>query len=114
MDEVRTELVKEPARMYVRKYYSKSYADPRAEAQTGCADILRAHIPVPLIDHSYASASVVTDVIMKKYADALPLYRQEQIWKRLGVELKRGTMANWVIQTSQNYLKPFSDAFLKE
>ena len=114
MDEVRTELVKEPARMYVRKYYSKSYADPRAEVQTGCADIRRAHTPAPLIDHSYASASVVTDVIMKKYADALPLYRQEQIWKRLGIELKRGTMANWVIQTSQKYLKPFSDAFLKE
>ena len=45
MDEVRTELVKEPARMYVRKYYSKSYVDPRAEAQTGCADIRRAHTP---------------------------------------------------------------------
>ena len=114
MDEVRTELVREPERVYVRKYYCKSYADPRVEAQTGYADIKRAHTPAPLIDHSYASASVVTDVIMKKYADALPLYRQEQIWKRLGIELKRGTMANWVIQTSQKYLTPFSDAFLKE
>ncbi len=114
IDEVRTELVKEPARMFVRKYYSKSYADPQAEAQTGYADIRRAQTPAPLLDHSYASASVVTDVIMKKYADAMPLYRQEQIWKRLGVELKRGTMANWVIQTSEKYLKPFSDAFLKE
>ena len=51
---------------------------------------------------------------MKKYADALPLYRQEQMWKRLGVDLKRNTMANWVIQTAETYLKPFSDAFLTE
>ena len=114
MDEVRTELVREPSRVYVRKYYCKSYADPQAEAQTGCADIRRAQTPAPLLEHSYASASVVTDVIMKKYADALPLYRQEQIWKREGVELKRGTMANWVIQTTERYLKRFSEAFKEE
>lgn len=36
------------------------------------------------------------------------------MWKRLGVDLKRNTMANWVIQTAEIYLKPFSDAFLRE
>lgn len=51
---------------------------------------------------------------MKKYADALPLYRQEQMWKRMGVNLLRNTMANWVVQTAETYLKPFSDAFLVE
>ncbi len=114
IDEVRTELVREPSRIFVRKYYCRSYADPRAEARTGYAVIKRAYTPAPLLEHSYASASVVTDVIMKKYADALPLYRQEQIWKREGVDLKRGTMANWVIQTAGKYLRPFSDRFLEE
>ena len=114
MDEVRTELVREPSRIFVRKYYCRSYADPRAEAKTGYAFIRRAYTPAPLLEHSYASASVVTDVITKKYADALPLYRQEQIWKREGVDLKRGTMANWVIQTAGKYLRPFSDAFMQE
>ena len=113
-DEVRTELIREPAQVYVIKYYCKSYADPRKESETGYAYIKRAHSPAPLLEHSYASASVVTDVIMKKYADALPLYRQEQMWKREGVELKRGTMANWVIQTAEKYLKPFSDRFQEE
>ena len=64
-------------------------------------------MPPPLLPHSYASASVVTDVLMKKYVDAMPLYRQEQMWKRMGVELKRGTMANWVIQVADLYLRPF-------
>ena len=44
----------------------------------------------------------------------MPLYRQEQMWKRLGVDLKRNTMSNWVIQIAELYLKPFSDAFLAE
>ena len=113
-DLVRSELIREPARAYIRKIYCKAYADPKAEEETGRADIRRPHVPAPLLPHSYASASVVTDIIVKKYADALPLYRQEQMWKRLGVDLKRGTMANWVMLTADTYLKPFSDAFLKE
>ncbi len=113
-DDVRVELIREPSRVYKRVYRCKVYADPKAEEETGQADIRRPHVPAPLLPHSYASASVVTDIIVKKYADALPLYRQEQMWKRLGVDLKRNTMANWVIQTAELYLKPFSDAFLAE
>ena len=94
--------------------YNMTYADPDAEALTGTADIRRPDPPAPLLPHSYASASVVTDIIVKKYADALPLYRQEQMWKRLGVELKRNTMAHWIVLTAETYLKPFSDAFLSE
>ena len=113
-DDVRIELVREPSRVYKRVYRCRVYADPIAEAETGKADIRRPHVPAPLLPGSYASASVVTDIIVKKYADALPLYRQEQMWKRLGVDLRRNTMANWVIQTAETYLKPFSDAFLRE
>ena len=113
-DDVRVELIREPSRVYKRVYRCKVYADPKAEEETGQADIRRPRVPAPLLPHSYASASVVTDIIVKKYADALPLFRQEQMWKRHGVELKRNTMANWVIQTAETYLKPFSDAFLSE
>lgn len=113
-DLIRSELVREPERVYVRKYYCRAYADPIAEQLTGRADIRRPQAPPPLLPHSYASASVVTDIIVKKYADALPLYRQEQMWKRLGVELRRNTMANWVVMAAETYLKPFSDAYLGE
>ena len=113
-DLVRSELIREPSRVYIRKIFVKTYADPKAEKETGRADLRRPTAPAPLLPHSYASASVVTDIIVKKYADALPLYRQEQMWKRLGVNLKRNTMANWVVLTAETYLKPFSDAFLAE
>ena len=114
MDLVRSELIREPANVYIRKIYCKTYIDPKAEEETGNADIRRPAVPAPLIPHSYASASVVTDIIVKKFADALPLYRQEQMWKRLDVNLRRNTMANWVIQIAELYLKPFSDAYLAE
>ena len=113
-DDVRIELVREPGRVYKRVYRCRVYADPRAEAETGKADIRRPHVPAPLLPGSYASASIVTDIIVKKFADALPLYRQEQMWKRHDVDLKRNTMARWAIQTAELYLKPFSDAFLAE
>ena len=113
-DDVRVELIREPRRVYKRVYRCKAYADPKAEEETGQTDIRRTHVSAPLLPNSYASTSVVTDIIVKKYTDALPLYRQEQIWKRMGVELKRNIMGNWVILTAETYLKPFSDAFLDE
>ena len=103
--EIRSELIREPEKVYLRKYIALTYADPRAEAETGKADIIQAQPPAPLIPHSYASASMGTDVLIKKYTDAIPLYRQEQIWKRYGVDLKRGTLANWVITLAEMYLK---------
>lgn len=105
-EEIRTELIREPEKVYVKKICRKVYADPAAEKETGEPEFHPAPTPAPLIPHSYASESVVTDVIIKKYADALPLYRQEVIWKRLGVELRRGTMANWVITVALIYLLP--------
>lgn len=94
---IRTELVLERAKAKVVKHYRKVYADRQFEQETGYSEVFKPVMPPPLLAHSYASASVVADVLMKKYVDAMLLYRQEQMWKRMGVALKRGTMANWVI-----------------
>ena len=103
---IRTELVLERAKAKVVEHYRKVYADRELEQETGYSEVFKPVMPPPLLAHSYASASVVADVLMKKYVDAMPLYRQEQMWKRMGVELKRGTMANWVIQVADLYLRP--------
>ena len=104
---IRTELVLERAKAKVVEHYRKVYADRELEQETGYSEVFKPVMPPPLLAHSYASASVVADVLMKKYVDAMPLYRQEQMWKRMGVELKRGTMANWVIQVADLYLRLF-------
>ena len=79
---IRTELVLERAKAKVVKHYRKVYADRQLEQETGYSEVFKPVMPPPLLAHSYASASVVTDVLMKKYVDAMPLYRQEQMWKR--------------------------------
>ena len=53
--------------------------------------------PKRLIENSYASAGLILHIILSKYCDHLPLYRQEQIFKqRYGVEISRKTMGGWM------------------
>lgn len=44
-------------------------------------------VPAPVLPHSLASASTVAWVIYQKYVNAMPLYRQEKDWERLGYVL---------------------------
>ncbi|MEI6891815.1 MAG: transposase, partial [Pontiella sp.] len=53
--------------------------------------------PAKLIPNSYASAGLIAHIILSKYCDHLPLYRQEFIFKyRFGIEISRKTMGNWM------------------
>lgn len=102
---IRTELEVERVKAHVVKYYRNIYKDAEYAEQYGDTPFVVPKVPVPLLPHSYLSRSLATDMLVGKFADALPLYRQEQIWKRQGVHLRRGTMANWVIQLSNRYFR---------
>ena len=95
-----------PRQCQLLKYYSCTYACKSCEEKTGYAHIISTLTPHALLKHSLASASTVADVMTRKYVDGLPLARQEKIWEREGIQLSRATLANWVIQTSQTWLKP--------
>jgi transposase len=56
-----------------------------------------APMPEQLLPKSIATPGLMAHIITSKYADALPLYRQEKIFERLGVELRRNTMASWIV-----------------
>ena len=63
---------------------------------------LIAPAPKQLIENSYASAGLVLHIILSKYCDHLPLYRQEQIFKqRYGVEVSRKIMGGWMYLVAQ-------------
>lgn len=102
---VRREMIVIPRQVKILAYYTVTYACDKCEKDTGYAHIKSMQAPAPLMKHSLASASSVADIMTKKYADGLPLARQEKIWARDGVALSRATMANWVIQCSQGWLK---------
>lgn len=67
-----------------------------------CVAPVVAPAPKQLIENSYASAGLVHHIILNKYCDHLPLYRQEQIFKqRFGVEISRKTMGGWMYLVAQ-------------
>ena len=98
---VRRELEVIPRQVNVIVYYTATYACENCEKESGYANLYSVEAPPRLLKHSLASASTVADIMVRKYVDGLPLYRQEKIWEREGVALCRATMANWVIQTAQ-------------
>ncbi len=60
-----------------------------------------ASMPPALIDKGIASAGLLAYIVTGKFCDSLPLYRQEKQFARIGVELSRRTMADWMIAASQ-------------
>jgi len=61
-----------------------------------CADkVVQAPAPAYLIEGALPSEGAIAHVIVSKYADHLPLYRQAQIYARSGLDLHRSTLAGW-------------------
>lgn len=99
-----------PAKVKVIEYVSLHYGCPACK-QTDEPYIVKAKVPAALMKHSLASASSVAWVMYQKYANALPLKRQEKDWKQYGITLSRATMANWIIYCSSHYFTPLYDYF---
>jgi transposase len=79
-----------------------------------CESVVQAPAPDLPIRRGRATAGLlahvlVAHVLVAKYADHLPLYRQSEIYAREGVELERSTLADWVGQ-SASLLRPLVDA----
>ncbi len=58
--------------------------------------IVQAPAPRRPIDRGLAGRGLLAHVLVSKYADHLPLYRQSDIYAREGVDLDRSTLADWV------------------
>src|SRR4051794_33978657 len=61
-----------------------------------CETMVQAPAPARLIEGGLPTEATVAQVLVAKYADHLPLYRQAQIYARQGLELDRSTLADWV------------------
>jgi len=94
-EEVTEELGRIPAKFFVRQYVRIKYACPKCQE-----GVVRPELPPRFLDKCQAGADVIADIVVSKYGDHLPLYRQEQIYARDGVELSRKTMCDWVAEAS--------------
>lgn len=103
--QVRQELKIIPAQVKVVKHVQFIYACRKCEPENVAKSIIKAQMPTPLLPGSLASPSIVAYIMDQKYTNSLPLYRQEQQFSRLGIELSRQTMANWLLTAADPWLK---------
>lgn len=82
-----------PARIKVIRTIRKKYACAQCEGH-----VKRAPLPKTAIPKSMAGPGLLAHIAVSKYCDGLPLYRQEHIWQRIGVDIPRVTMATWMIR----------------
>jgi len=74
----------------------------RPKLTCGCCErIVQVEAPSRPIARGVAGPGLLAHVLVSKYGDHLPLYRQSEIYAREGVELDRSTLADWVGGTSQ-------------
>ena len=82
-----------PAQIKVLVHVRNKYACRSCEE-----GVTLAPMPTQPIAKSIASASLLAHVLVSKFADHLPLYRQSEMWGRLGVDISRATMSGWVLR----------------
>lgn len=77
-----------------------------------CEDgVVQAPAPARLIEGGLPTETTVAQVLVSKYADHLPLYRQTQIYARQGIDLDRSTLADWVGRAAW-HLRPLHERLL--
>jgi transposase len=112
-EDVSKRLDKVPAKVRVIVTRRPKYACRTCE-RTGAdevAGIIQAPAPARLVEGGLPTEAFVADVVVSKYADHLPLYRQSQILARQGVSIERSTLAQWVGAASAE-LQPLHDHLL--
>lgn len=91
---VKEELQFIPAQLKVLEYWQEK----AVFGEDGAERIVAAPRPLHPLGKCVATPSLLAYLITSKYADGLPLYRQEQMLKRLGHEVSRTSMAHWIIR----------------
>ena len=107
--DVRRTLQMKPAEFWVREDVYYTYACKNCEQETGEANIVKAPKEPALLSGSFASAEAVAYLATQKFVMHSPLYRLEQEFHRQGLKLSRQTMANWLLNISEKWLRPVYD-----
>ena len=99
-DDITEKVEYQPARLTVKEYARAKYACKACDGH-----IQRAALPPMILPKSIFSASLLAYLIVSKFADSLPLYRQERMFERLGFTLPRSTQCRGLLKTAEQ-LKP--------
>jgi transposase len=101
-EEVSEKLDYIPARLQVERHIRYKYACKTCEGVEDEGPTVKiAPLPEQLIPKSHATAGLLAHIGVSKFADGLPLYRQQKMFDRLGIELGRATMSKWMVQAAR-------------
>lgn len=103
--ETRREIKLIPAQIKVIEHKRAVYVCKNCDKTGTEGNFVTATAPKPLIEKSLVSASMLSEIIKQKYCMGVPLYRQEQQFRQVQINLTRQTMANWII-TASKLIKP--------
>jgi transposase len=107
--EKREELVVIPAKVMIRRYVTCTYACKNCQDTSDHTPMRKSGAPACVVKGSdLASPESVAYAMHQKFVMGVPLYRQEQEWKRQDVLLTRQTMANWLVCCAERWLEPLN------
>jgi len=104
-EEVSSKLAYRPGSYFIKQIVRPKYAlPPKSEG-----GILTEPLPDSLLNRCQADESLLADILVKKFGDHLPLYRQSEIMAREGIHISRQILSKWVLRTALA-LKPLYEA----
>lgn len=97
-DEIQRRYVYKPAEVYIEEHHIHVYAGKKTER------MIKAEHPKALLNGSLVSPSLAAGIMNAKYVNAVPLYRQETMYRNDGLAVTRKNMADWMIKLADRYL----------
>lgn len=104
--ETHRELVIIPAQAKIREHVCYTYSCRHCEETEIAVPVVKTAAPKPVLRGSFASPEAIAHIAAQKFVMGIPLYRQEQEWKRQGILLSRQTMSNWLLRVAEDWLEP--------
>ncbi|CAN5612995.1 IS66-like element ISBthe5 family transposase [soil metagenome] len=106
-EEITERLECDPGKLFVTRFIRYKYAKENNEG------VIIADLPSSPIEKGRAGASVLALVVVQKYVDHLPLYRQIDQFKRMGLTIPSSTMSDWV-KAGARLIAPLYEALVKK
>lgn len=109
-EEITNKLAHKPGSYFIKRIIRPKYAFPKKASEEG---IRTAELPDSLLPRCCADESFLAEVLTKKFADHLPLYRISEILGREGIYISRQLLSQWVVRIG-TALKPLHEVMVKK
>lgn len=97
-EDITEQLAIKPAEVYVKRYHRQKYANSNRRSGEG---IKSPELPAHPLNRCKADVSMITWILVNKYINYLPLYRQRKMLQSYGIDIAESTLNNWVNHTAE-------------